>query len=55
MSDKQTKRAEEIAGKTFEPSEKNEDKQASPLEVTHDQVNEYYLGGNIDHQAGKDK
>ncbi|MFY4775627.1 YozQ family protein [Metabacillus sp. RGM 3146] len=53
MSQKQIPNTEELAGKTFDPAEKDHgtETKATGLEVTHEQVNDHYFEGTVDKNA----
>ncbi|MTH55217.1 DUF4025 domain-containing protein [Bacillus mangrovi] len=54
LSTKLTEMAQEVAGKSFDPAEKNQEHHSSGIEVTHDQVGDHYSAGTIDEKT-KDK
>ncbi|AZB41337.1 DUF4025 domain-containing protein [Bacillus sp. FJAT-42376] len=48
MSTKLTEMAEEVAGKSFDPAEKEQEHKATGLEVTYEQIGDHYSAGTID-------
>ncbi|WP_197491622.1 YozQ family protein [Bacillus sp. SJS] len=48
MSTKLTEMAAEVAGKSFDPAEKEKEHTTTGLEVTHEQIGDHYAAGTID-------